>query len=150
IPDHARTQAFGASASAIGLELRTQIQGQAAAKYRDHDVEYDVRVRLRDGSRNLKQNFATTFVPNLNGSLVRLKDVARPVDTTGPSKITRVDRSRYVHISADLAPGAGLGNVLTDVEGLIKRGMRLPPSVRYAFYGQAESYKELGESIKFA
>jgi HAE1 family hydrophobic/amphiphilic exporter-1 len=149
-PDKSRAQMLGTSTSMIGLELRTQIEGMVAAKYREKGIEYDVRVRLQDDQRNLKQNFPTTFVPNLNNSLVRLSDVAKPVSTEGPSQITRMDRNRYIQVGADLAPGAGLGNILSDVTKIMNEEMNLPKDMHFYFIGQAENFKELGESMVFA
>jgi HAE1 family hydrophobic/amphiphilic exporter-1 len=149
-PEKSRAQLLGTSTAAIGLELRTQIEGSIAAKYREKGIEYDVRVRLQDDQRNLKENFPTTFVPNLNGSLVRLTDVAKPIEATGPSKITRMDRNRYVQIGADITPGAGIGDVVKDVTQLLKTELEMPKDVNFYFIGQAENFAELGESMAFA
>ena len=150
VPDKSRAQLLGTSTSIIGAELRTQIEGMLAAKFRENGIEYDVRVRLKDDQRNLKEAFASTYVPNLNQSLVRLSDVATPVTTEGPSKITRMDRNRYIQIGADIAPGAGLGDIMADVDKMFKNDVKLPAGVSYFFIGQAENFKELGESMVFA
>lgn len=172
-PDKQRTQLLGISTAAIGLELRTQIEGAIAAKYRQQGVEYNVRVRLQDDQRNLKDGFPMTFVPNLNGSLVRLSDVAKPFATVGPSKITRADRNRYVQIDADIAPGAGLGDLMLEVSKVIIGELKIPPlpgstsidssiqelaaqakglnqGMSFDFVGQAENFKELQDSMGFA
>lgn len=150
IPDKSRAQMLGTSTAAIGMELRTQIEGVVPAKFREKGIEYDVRVRLQEDQRNLKNNFATTWVPNVNNAIVRLSDVAAPVSTEGPSKITRMDRARYVQIAADIAPGAGLGDLMDEVSGIMKREMKLPSGINFYFIGQAENFKELGESMVFA
>jgi HAE1 family hydrophobic/amphiphilic exporter-1 len=150
IPDKAKAQLMGTSTAAIGLELRTQIEGTQPAKFREKGVEYNVRVRLREDQRNLKEAFSQTYVPNLNNSIVRLQDVAKPVSTDGPSKITRVDRNRYVQFGADIAPGAGLGDIMTDVTKTFTSDIKLPPGMTFQFVGQAENFKELGESMVFA
>ena len=150
VPDRERAQLLGVSTASVGVELRTQIEGQVAAKFREKGIEYDVRVRLRDDQRNLKENFPTTYVPNMNFSLVRLQDVYKPVSTEGPSKITRMDRNRYVQIAADIAPGAGLGNIMTDVTKIMNSEIKLQSGMSFAFIGQAENFKELGSSMAFA
>ncbi len=150
VPDRFKAQSFGTSSASIGLELRTQIQGTVAAKYREDGAEYDVRVRLKEGQRNLRENFETTFIPNMNGSMIRLTDVARPVSTDGPSRITRMDRNRFVQISADLAPRAGIGDVIDDVTKIMNEEIKLPKSMGHYFIGQAENFKELGQSVLIA
>ena len=150
VPDKSRAQLLGVSTAAIGAELRTQVEGIVAAKYRENGVEYDIRVRLRDDQRNLPASFAETSVPNLNGRLIRLKDVATPVSTEGPSKITRMNRNRYIQIDADIAPGAGLGDIMNDVTRIMNEEIKLPKDMSFYFIGQAENFKELGDSMMFA
>jgi HAE1 family hydrophobic/amphiphilic exporter-1 len=149
VPNAERAQLLGVSTTSIGRELRTQVEGVEAAKFRQSGIEYNVRVRMREDQRNLKNEFDRIFVPNLNQRLVRLSDVAQPIETEGPSKITRQDRNRYVQVNADLAPGAGLGDIIAAVTPIMQSDFQLPPH-RFAFIGQAENFKELGESMAIA
>jgi hydrophobic/amphiphilic exporter-1 (mainly G- bacteria), HAE1 family len=106
--------------------------------------EYDIRVRLQEDQRNVQQGFTQTFVPNVNQSLVRLADVAKPVETTGPATITRQDRGRYIQIQADVAPnGPGMGGVMSDIDTMFANDVKLPEGMRYSFAGQAENFQEL-------
>lgn len=150
VPDKSRAQMLGVSTASIGAELRTQVEGTVAAKYREKGIEYDIRVRMKEEQRDLKAAFPGIFVPNLNNSLVRLANVAAPVDASGPSSITRMDRMKYVQIAADIAPGSGLANILQDVSNMMKNDVKLPEDMKFSFVGQAENFKELGESMIFA
>ena len=106
-----------------------------------------MRVRLKEDQRDLGKNFNDTYVPNINFNLVRLRDVADAKPATGPSKITRQDRARYIQIQADITPGKGMGDVMNDLDKAIKNDVKLPEDMRYAYVGQAENFKELGESM---
>lgn len=151
VPEKDQATRLGISTAGIGQELRAQIEGVTPAKYRENGLEYDVRVRLKEDQRNLKAGFSETYVPNLNGSLVPLRKVATPVDAEGPSKISRMDRSRVVQVTADIRPGQGLGNAMSDIDKMLTEGeLKLPPGVDYTFIGQAENFVELGHSIVFA
>jgi HAE1 family hydrophobic/amphiphilic exporter-1 len=144
VPDNRRAEALGVSTSGIGSELRTQIEGATPAVFREAGEEYDIRVRLRADQRNLKEGFESTYVPNINGTLVRLRDVAKPVETTGPANITRQDRGRYIQLAADVAPnGPGLGGVMADINTWFATDLKLPPDMSYKFVGQAENFQEL-------
>lgn len=150
-PEKTQATRLGISTAGIGEELRAQVEGVTPAKYRENGLEYDVRVRLKEDQRNLKQSFRETFVPNLNGSLVPLWRVADPIDAEGPSKISRMDRSRIVQVTADIRPGQGMGDAMKDIDQMLTEGeLKLPEGVDYTFIGQAENFKELGESIVFA
>jgi len=146
--DKDKTEMFGVSSSMVGAELRTLIEGSVPAVFREGGREYDVRVRLQEDQRDLKTYFKDTFVPNVNFRLVKLSQVATPVETTGPSTISRQDRGRYVQVMADLTPGGvGMGGVMKDVGRMLEEEIKLPDGVRYAFVGQAESFQELVGSV---
>lgn len=146
-----RAAQLGVSATTVGQELRAQIEGMTPAVFRDKGEEYDIRVRLQENQRDLENNFANTLVPNVNNNLVRLTDIATPVSTREPSTITRENRSRYIQISADIAPkGPGMGGVMADVEKIFHSTLKLPPGITYNFAGQAESFTELQQNMVIA
>ena len=151
-PDKNQAQKFGMSAVSIGQELRAQVEGVTPAKYRENGLEYDVRVRLQEDQRDLRQGFKEAYVSNLNGSLVPLSKLSEPIDAEGPSKITRQDRRRYVQIAADIRPGMGMGDAMKDIDQLRGPGgdLELPPGMSHKFIEQAEDFQELGENMAFA
>jgi HAE1 family hydrophobic/amphiphilic exporter-1 len=150
--DKEKAKRLGVASEVLGLELRTQIEGLVPAIFRENGKEYDVRVRFKDDQRNLKESFKNTYVPNINGYLVNVSDVAGLVETTGPANINRQDRGRYVQISADMAAnGPGLGQAINDINKMFTEGeLKLPPGVRYEFKGQAENFKELMSNMALA
>ena len=141
---------LGVSTRTLGYELRAQIEGLTPAKFREMGREYDIRVRLEDNQRDLKQDFLKAYVPNINNNLIRLKDVSTGVSAQGPAEINRQDRGRLISISADITPGAGLGEIMKDVKKIIEEDVKLPVGMRYAFVGQAENFQELGQSMALA
>lgn len=142
--------ALGVSTKMVGMELRSQIEGVVPAKFRENGYEYDVRVRLREEQRDLKSGFDKTYVPNINNQLIALKDIATPKSTLGSSGIDRQDRGRYVRIMADITPGKGMAEVMADISKMFETDLPLPAGMRYSYVGQAENFKELGESIVVA
>jgi HAE1 family hydrophobic/amphiphilic exporter-1 len=143
---------LGVMTTTVGNELRTQMEGTTPAVLRENGLEYDIRVRLRDDQRNLRQFFNNTFVPNINNSLVALSKIATPVVTEGPSNINRQDRGRYVQISGDIAPnGPGMGGAINDITKLLKEGeFKIPDEMSFRFVGQAENFEELTSSMLLA
>jgi len=106
-------------------EIRAQVEGLTPVKFREAGQEYDVRVRLRPEQRDLGANYESIYVPNVNGRLVRLTDVAKVRSETGLATIERVDKGRFIQIKANLAPKVGLGDVVSSVKQLL--GRELPP-----------------------
>ena len=142
-----RANTLGITPQGLGLEMRNLIEGTNVAKYRVNGLEYDIRTRLQEDQRNVNDNFNIYHVPNLNNNLVKLSDVATKIEKTGPSNVNRQDRSRYIQIQADITPGAGMGDVMKEIDQLLKKDMPMPQGMRYAYVGQAENFKELGESM---
>jgi len=148
--DLMRSKELGASSKSIGQELRAQVEGVTPAKFRELGREYDVRVRLKSEQRNLKEGFREAYIPNINNNLIALSDVARPIETTGPATINRQDRGRFISITGDITPGAGIGNIMKDVTKILEEDVKLPLGMRYTFVGQAENFQELGSSMAIA
>jgi HAE1 family hydrophobic/amphiphilic exporter-1 len=142
VPDAGRAQLLGVTTAGIGQELRTMVEGVTPAKFRENGIEYDIRVRLQEDQRDLAKGFDQIYVPNLNNTLVRLRDVTRSANVTGPSKITRQDRNRYVQVNADIAPGGGLGDVINQITQTLQKDFNLKPQ-DFKFIGQAENFEEL-------
>jgi hydrophobic/amphiphilic exporter-1 (mainly G- bacteria), HAE1 family len=149
--DNRRAERLGVSTAVVGAELRTLIEGATPAVFRENGREYDIRVRLKEDQRNLKNSFEKTSVPNINHTLIRLSDIAKPINAVGPATINRQDRGRYVQISADIAPnGPGMGGVMEDIKKIMDTEIKLPAGVRYSFAGQAESFQEMGANMALA
>ncbi|CAN5664682.1 efflux RND transporter permease subunit [soil metagenome] len=130
--------------STLGQELRSQIEGRTPAIYREKGVDYDVRVRLQEDQRSLQKDFAQMRVPNLSQRLVPLANVAKLLETKGPTTIFRENRTRYIQISADLVPGgAGIGGAIKELDELFKGELKPPMGVTYSFVGEAERFTEL-------
>ena len=144
IPDRNKAERLGVSTTLLGAELRTQVEGSTPAVFREFGEQYDIRVRMKEDQRDLKAAFNSIYIPNINNSLIKLSNVAQPLDTTGPANINRQDRGRYIQISADVAPdGPGMGGAITDIKRILDEEIKLPDSLRYQFVGQAENFQEL-------
>jgi hydrophobic/amphiphilic exporter-1 (mainly G- bacteria), HAE1 family len=151
VPDRNQMQKLGVSATTLGQELRVQVEGTKAAIFSENGNDYNVMVRLQKDQRDLEKNFSKTLIPNMNSSLVRLADAAKPIQSLAPATISRQDRVRYIEISADIAPdGPGMGGVTQQVRDLFENQMKLPPGISYSFNGQAESFKELTDNMIIA
>lgn len=148
--DLQKSQRLGVTSSAVGRELRSQVEGVTPAVFRENGLEYDIRVRLRPEQRDIESGYKNILVPNMNYRLVSLDEIAKGVKTTGPASIDRENRGRYVSISADIAPdGPGMGGAIDDIRKWLGPGgeLELPTGVTYRFVGQAENFEELVSSM---
>lgn len=150
--DKNKSQRMGVTSNIVGMELRTLVEGSTPAIFRDNAEEYDIRVRLKESQRDISKDYSKILVPNINGRLIRLTDVANLTSGVGSSEILRQDRGRYVMVSADInASGKGLSKPMQDVKKLFDSGeIKLKPGMSYEFYGQAENFEEMAQNMGLA
>lgn len=143
---------YGVNPQVLGNELRGYVEGYTPTKLRQDGLEYDIRVRLKPEQRDLRDNFGSMFVPNLNQRLIKLSDVAVPEEGLEDAVITRMDRGRYIQINASIINGAGLGDIMRDVEAKFrgKDEMKIPAGIRYIFVGDSENMQDMQNSMGVA
>lgn len=150
--DRSQAESLGVSTVAAGAELRARVEGNVAGTFRRNGIEYDIRVRLQDGDRDLRKEFSRTFIANTNYNLIPLTKVAKGEETKGYSQINRQNKARYINIGGNLGAGGSLGNVTNEIEKIIKSESEfaLPSGVSYKFVGQAEDFRELMQNMVIA
>jgi HAE1 family hydrophobic/amphiphilic exporter-1 len=148
--DLERAKIYGINTKTLGNEIRAQVEGTKAAKFRENGYEYDVRVRLLPEQRDLSKNYDSIYIPNVNQRLVKLTDVANIHKEIGSATIDRQDRGRYIEISAATLPGAGLGDVIRDVNAILKQEIPLPKGISAVYAGESENFQDMLGSMLMA
>lgn len=142
---------YGVNSQMVGDELRGYVEGYTPTKLRQNGLEYNIRVRLKDDQRDLKENFSKIYVPNLNQKLIKLSDIATSSEGEEAATINRQDRGRYVQITASLATGVGLGNVIEEINrSFVDGDLKTPADIRYSFSGDSENMQDMQSSMGFA
>ncbi|GIL17403.1 MAG: multidrug transporter AcrB [Oligoflexia bacterium] len=150
--DREKSESLGVSTVTAGAELRARVEGVVPATYRKNGKEYDIRVRLREEDRDLRQNFVQTQVPNSNYNMIPLSKVAKGSETLGYSQINRQNKARYIKIDASLDAKGNLGDITNEIDRLLKEDpeFKLPPGITYKFQGQAEDFRDLLDNMLMA
>jgi HAE1 family hydrophobic/amphiphilic exporter-1 len=145
------SKTFGVNSQAVGNELRGYVEGYIPTKLRQNGLEYNIRVRLKPEQRDIKDNFNSIFVPNINNKLIRLADIADTQEDIEPATINRQDRGRYIQLTGSLAPKVGLGDVIKDYEKEFSSGeLKMPNDLRYSFSGDSENMQDMISSMNKA
>jgi HAE1 family hydrophobic/amphiphilic exporter-1 len=145
------------TASDLGLDLGTVasmvrglVAGEVVSQFQDPDGDaYDVRARLDEDQRRLREDLADIYVPVMNaapgaGQGVPLTQVAALEDSEAPSIIRRRDLLREVRIMASIQDRP-LGTMIDELR--VKNGqIQLPPGTQINYTGQAE---DLGETFYY-
>jgi HAE1 family hydrophobic/amphiphilic exporter-1 len=109
--DTQKMEQMGVSSVMVGNEIRAMIDGAKAGKYRENGLEYDILVRLQENQKDITEAFSTVYVNNVNNKLVKLQNIAKPVEESAPTQIFRKDRARYVSVEGNLERGGAIGEV---------------------------------------
>jgi HAE1 family hydrophobic/amphiphilic exporter-1 len=142
---------LGLSVAQIAASLRTLVAGQTVGNWRAADDQtYDVNVRLSPETRNSPsdlERISFALGNNADGSsrIVRLNQIARVQESTGPNQINRRDLTREVAINANVY-NRSAGEVSNDLRKLLD-GISFPPGYSYQFGG---STKNMAESFGYA
>jgi multidrug efflux pump subunit AcrB len=102
------------------------------------------------------KNFDSIFINNVNNKLVRLKNVATPVEASGPVQIFRKDRTRYVTVEGNIAAGGTIGPVQQEAVRIFNEMKNSPEyaekwkNVEFKLAGNAEEMKTMFQSMVVA
>lgn len=140
---------LGVSLQQIGATLRPLIGGEEVSDWTAPNGEnHTLVVRLPEDLRSDVNSLARLPISQSgatgSSAVVRLDQVADIVESTGPSEISRLDLSRQVTLSANLA-GVPLGSVTPQIQQAIN-AMTLPSGYRISMGGDAEQLAETAAS----
>ena len=139
---HDRLSRFGLSVADIARTVRTAYDGQVVTSVRYGEEEVDFRVMLKKFTRSSLDYLQELAIPNINGRLIPLREVADFEQGSGPSIFHHYDGERSVTISADVKQDTVTPiEVMRDVESHFS-GNRDYPGVKLVFGGEAQESEE--------
>ena len=136
---------MGVTTDALSQTIRIATIGeidQNAAKFSLSDRQIPIRVALDENSRSNLSTIENLPVPTANGGSVPLRVVSNIHFGAGPSEIKRFNQERRVVLTADLAPGAIVGEERQNILNLPAM-KNLPAGVHYEASGQAKWQAEM-------
>ncbi|QUD87352.1 efflux RND transporter permease subunit [Phenylobacterium montanum] len=135
----------GVTSQAIAAAARIATVGDIDAnvsKLTDGERRIPIRIRLPKADRANIQLIRDLQLPTASGGTTPLSSVADVDFQSGPAKIYRYDRERFIAIDADLAGGAQLGQGVKEV-GKLPIMKHLPAGVQRETLGQTQQFMEL-------
>jgi HAE1 family hydrophobic/amphiphilic exporter-1 len=111
--DRARAADLSVSTDDIASAMRLMVGGdQRVSRFHDPAVndDYDVQLRLTEGTRNDPGAISRLYVGRRDGGLARLDNLVKLVPANTASRIDRLDRQRQVSLRGAVAPGYALAD----------------------------------------
>lgn len=121
----------------VAMTLRTALEGDISTKYKEGDVEYDMRVILSKNNRNNPEDVGSVIIQNRMGKQIKLDEVAEVYYGKGPSQITRKDRSRVINVTSNLDDSRPMGEVIEEIKDNVAK-LDLPGDSEVFYAGNAE------------
>ncbi|MCP5418999.1 MAG: efflux RND transporter permease subunit [Gammaproteobacteria bacterium] len=135
----------GADVEAIGRTLESLLGGRQVTRFKREGEQYDVIVQLADRDRQRPADLTAIFVRGRNGELVQLSNLVEVKETVAPKELNHFNRLRAATISASVAPGYALGDVLKFMDRTVAE--ELGPNTLTALDGQSREFRESGATL---
>jgi hydrophobic/amphiphilic exporter-1 (mainly G- bacteria), HAE1 family len=142
--DRDKAYDFGLNVTAIGQEIRANVDGVASSKYRVAGDEYDIVVILDPRDRDAIPDLNRIFVNNASGARIPLASFAHYERTSGPVSVNRENQARVAHVTAGIVPGTDLKSTETAIRRLIDREIPASESVVIEFSGDYANLQKYG------
>jgi HAE1 family hydrophobic/amphiphilic exporter-1 len=147
--DRQKLSDFGLSIADVGSVLNIAFQGNDDSKYRDGDDDYSIKISLDQFDRSKISDIENLTFINKYGQSIQLMQFANVFQTTGPTKLQRVNRIPAVTVYSQVI-GRPAGSVGADIKNAVaKAGM--PKGVDIFYWGdlknQADSFGSLGIAL---
>ena len=100
--DRHKASDLGVRVDTIASTIRIMVGGEKVGFYRELGEQYDVRLRLKEGSRTGPGTLPNLYVAAADGRLVRVSNVATLGSGMSPGQIERFSQERSITIVANL------------------------------------------------
>lgn len=150
--DRRKMAQYGISVANVGATLQTAFSGNTDSKFRVGSRDYDIRIELAQFNRQSKDDVGNLTVPDGQGNLVEIRQIADLQLGTGATQLTRYNRIGSLFVNSNVV-GRPTGTVGTEIDNILKT-KKLPGGVTYALKGdlerQSEAFGSLGIALGLA
>jgi len=144
--DRERASSLGVSVTDIGTTLETYLGGRVVGNFKRGAKQYDVIAQMRATGRSTPDIIEQIYLRSAGG-LVQLANVVTVTETVAPKELNHFNRVRSATITANLAPGMGIGRALDDLDAIWRN--ELPNSVKRDLGGQSREYRDSKGTLYF-
>lgn len=137
-------RALGITARELGQQIRHAVVGAEALRQpRDRD-ELRVMVQYPKAERHSRASLEAMMIRVPGGGEIPLKQAAKIISTSAPTRIERLDGSRVLNVTANVIPGITTGNrvLATFSEKEMAEIAQRYPGARFIFEGEQREQSE--------
>ncbi|MDG5800206.1 efflux RND transporter permease subunit [Marinilabiliaceae bacterium ANBcel2] len=138
--DREKMGIHGLNTGSVANAVRNRIHGLTAAQFREDGDEYDIVVRYKEKYRESFDYVENIMIPNEQGEMIRLSEVATLEEYFAPPSIERENRQRIVTVSASMYD-VSMRDVVNDIEAAFTE-MDVPAGIGMDIGGTVEEQQE--------
>ena len=147
--DRDKANDLGVDVRSLSTTIQALVGGIDVTKYKETDRRYDVRIRSISDNRETPLDISRLLVRSSKGELIRLSNLVRIEEGTGPNLINRYNRQRSVTIYANLED-LPLGNAQNLLNGIASEVIPKDSLYRTSYVGRGKVFKETFQYLLFA
>ena len=148
IIDYDRAAELGVTINTIGRTLETMLGSRRVTTYIDDGEEYDVILEGERSNQRTPSSLTNIHVRSAStGRLVPLSNLVTLEEFADSKRLNRYNRVRSITLTANLADGVSLGDVLGKLNSMVRE--HLPSKAIIDYKGQSRDYQYSGASIVF-
>ncbi len=143
IVDREKAKELGVSTAAIGMAVRTAVNGTQAGVLRVGEDEYDITVRYQADYRTSLEDLLDVRVASTTGAQIPLRDVTQIRTAGGFGSIRHINYNRSLQVTADVHVRSA-SEALAEVKQIIDAKVRpnLPSGYKIRYGGMDEMQQE--------
>ncbi len=145
--DREKLSYYGINSATAAQFIRNRIYGYECAKYREDGDEYDIVVRYDEPFRESIEEVENITLYTAMGRPIKLKDVAKVVETFSSPEIERENRQRIITVESSVGAGVALGDAVTEVNNMLA-DYETPSGITLELGGsiedQGEAFSDIG------
>jgi HAE1 family hydrophobic/amphiphilic exporter-1 len=147
--DRQKLANLGLSIADVGSVLNVAYQGNDDSKYRDGDDDYNIKISLDKFDRSKISDLENLTFINKSVQSIQLMQFANVYQTTGPTKLQRVNRIPSVTVYSQVI-GRPTGSIGADIKKAVEKA-GLPKGIDVLYWGdlknQTDSFSSLGLAL---
>ena len=146
--DRQKLADFGLSVANVGAALNVALQGNDDSKFRDGDDDYDIDISLDQFDRSKISDIENLTFVNNKGQSIQLMQFANVYQTTGPTKLQRINRIPEITVFSQ-AIGRPTGTIGQDIKNAMAK-VNLPKGINILYWGDLKNQADAASSLGLA
>ncbi|MFQ5455928.1 MAG: efflux RND transporter permease subunit [Nitrospirota bacterium] len=141
--DRERAADLNLSVRDIADIVETLVAGKAASLYKTGGKEFDITLKGKESLLRDEDDLKNITIYTPDNKRVYLGNIAKIIETTGPTKIDHIEQNRAITLTANIKDGFTLEGVMNDINERVLEDIRpeLPYGYSVKTSGAADDFK---------